>query len=77
MSQERIAKYNIGDITQLNAGGPEMSIKEIISASYNDTSFSGSYRCQWFAGKKLDSGIFPEESLILIRNQGSVPDASE
>ena len=25
--------------------------------------FSGSYRCQWFAGKKLDSGVFPENSL--------------
>ncbi|SFR00718.1 Uncharacterized small protein [Enterobacter sp. kpr-6] len=25
--------------------------------------FKNSYRCQWFAGKKLESGLFAEESL--------------
>jgi uncharacterized protein YodC (DUF2158 family) len=25
--------------------------------------FTGEYKCQWFSGKKLDNGIFPEESL--------------
>ncbi|MCD7986807.1 MAG: YodC family protein [Klebsiella quasipneumoniae] len=24
---------------------------------------TGEYKCQWFSGKKLDHGVFPEESL--------------
>lgn len=69
MSQERIAKYNLGDIVKLNAGGPEMSVKEQLKNSL--------YRCQWFAGKKLDWGDFSEQSLILVREQGESVDASE
>ncbi|MGC2970456.1 YodC family protein [Paraburkholderia aspalathi] len=50
-------KFKIGDIVQLKSGGPEMTVQSIPSST------SSSYRCQWFAGKKLESGPFPEESL--------------
>ena len=64
MSEERIPKYKIGDKVKLNVGGPDMAVKSI-SRNHNDR-FLGQYRCQWFAGKKLDSGEFPEDSLIQI-----------
>lgn len=54
---ENQPKYNVGDQVQLKSGGPCMTIKEL-------TRGSGGYRCQWFAGKKLDGGIFPEDSLM-------------
>ncbi|CQR03487.1 DUF2158 domain-containing protein [Yersinia enterocolitica] len=57
------AKYAAGEIVTLKSGGPEMTIKEVISPSqYGEKLLS--YRCQWFAGKKLDSGVFPEASLM-------------
>jgi len=56
---------NLGDIVKLKSGGPDMTIKEVITNSMTD-GFSGSYRCQWFAGKKLDTGVFPQESLLAV-----------
>lgn len=57
------AKYAAGDIVTLKSGGPDMTVKEVISPSqYGEKLLS--YKCQWFAGKKLDSGIFPEVSLM-------------
>ncbi|VYU56248.1 DUF2158 domain-containing protein [Metakosakonia massiliensis] len=57
-------KFNIGDIVYLVTGGPAMSVSnqetEYDGGNYP---FNGHYKCQWFAGKKLESGIFPEESL--------------
>lgn len=57
-------KFELGDIVKLKSGGPDMTVKEV-HTKMNDE-FSGSYRCQWFAGKKLDMGIFPEESLVAV-----------
>ncbi|OYD24679.1 YodC family protein [Oceanimonas baumannii] len=70
MSAEREAIYELGDIVRLTAGGPEMTINQLISSYSGDRSFSGNYKAQWFAGKKLDSGTFPEESLELVRKRG-------
>lgn len=69
MGQDTQPKYSIGDIVQLNAGGPEMSIYNPIT-DHRDI-WIGSYKCQWFAGKKLDNGNFREESLILVKKQGT------
>lgn len=33
--------------------------------------FTGSYRCQWFAGKKLEDGIFPGDSLELVKPESN------
>lgn len=72
MAELRTAKYKIGDIVKLNAGGPDMTIlRRIQTTPTNGPSmFSGIYECQWFAGKKLDSGKFQEASLILVKQQG-------
>lgn len=71
MSEERKPKYQIGDIVKLNAGGPDMAISAISRARpLNKPSyFRGEYECQWFAGKKLDTGSFQEANLILVKKQ--------
>lgn len=71
MTETRNAKYEIGDIVKLNAGGPDMTIlrRKFITPTNKPTTFSGIYTCQWFAGKKLDSGEFQEASLILVKSQ--------
>jgi uncharacterized protein YodC (DUF2158 family) len=48
-------EWKKGDLVQLKSGGPVMTVQEALSRD--------SYRCQWFAGKKLETGIFPTESL--------------
>jgi uncharacterized protein YodC (DUF2158 family) len=58
--------YNIGDIVKLKSGGPDMTVKEVISGSMTEE-FTGNYRCQWFAGKKLDMGVFPQEALVPVK----------
>lgn len=70
MSDGLVAKYQVGDIVKLSAGGPEMAIKETHPGYAESKKFFGTYRCQWFAGKKLDKGDFPEDSLILVRKKG-------
>jgi uncharacterized protein YodC (DUF2158 family) len=47
-------KFKKGETVQLKSGGPIMTIKDVVL---------GGYRCQWFAGKKLEEGYFPEASL--------------
>ena len=53
-------EYKIGDLVEIKSGGPIMTIK-------NEKKISGKkvsgYYCQWFAGKKLEFGEFPTESL--------------
>jgi uncharacterized protein YodC (DUF2158 family) len=56
--------YSLGDIVKLKSGGPDMTVKEVISSMSGV--FGGNYRCQWFAGKKLDMGVFPQESLLPV-----------
>lgn len=55
-------KFKVGDIVKLKSGGPAMTVKrehEEASSKQPD----GTYACQWFAGKKLEIGQFPEDSL--------------
>ena len=53
-----------GHIVRLKSGGPPMTVQEEID------NFEGikprSYRCQWFAGKKLEWGAFPQNSLEIV-----------
>ena len=45
-------------------------LKRVIRTPLSGPSyFSGLYQCQWFAGKKLDSGEFQEAGLILVKSQ--------
>jgi len=48
-------EWKRGDLVQLKSGGPVMTVQEALSG--------GNFRCQWFAGKKLESGVFPADSL--------------
>lgn len=64
MSDIRKPLYKIGDKVRLNVGGPDMAVKTVDTDHREN--FKGEYRCQWFAGKKLDWGDFPEDSLIPI-----------
>jgi uncharacterized protein YodC (DUF2158 family) len=48
--------FNVGDTVKLISGGPIMTIE--------NNSYFDKIRCQWFAGKKLESGSFPREALI-------------
>ena len=50
-------QFAIGDIVKLKSGGPDMTVRT--SPGLGDKT----YYCQWFAGKKLESGSFPTESL--------------
>lgn len=57
-------KFVIGDIVNLKSGGPEMTVR-FYNKAYNR------YTCQWFAGKKLEQGEFPEDSLEQIKKATS------
>jgi len=52
----KLHEFEIGEIVRLKSGGPDMTVESYISAY-------GRYTCQWFAGKKLESGDFKEASL--------------
>ncbi|KUM15227.1 YodC family protein [Pasteurella multocida] len=54
-------QFHIGDIVKLKSGGPDMTIEKVLRSISEE--FLGFYECQWFAGKKLEKGRFPEESL--------------
>lgn len=40
-----------------------------LGENFQTKEFNGLYSCQWFAGKKLDSGKFPEESLVAVTDE--------
>lgn len=62
-------KFKIGDVVGLKSGGPEMTIKEIITRT---VSFMGEatselkqneIKTQWFFNNELKSGTFNEDQL--------------
>jgi|UPI00048B1524 uncharacterized protein YodC (DUF2158 family) len=67
-TKDRKPLFGLGDNVKLVSGGPDMTINEIFK-NYSTKFFDGSYRAQWFAGKKLESGVFPEESLELVKKK--------
>ncbi|VVQ34501.1 DUF2158 domain-containing protein [Pseudomonas fluorescens] len=52
-----------GTNIKLNCGGPVMAVHSVELRSGEP---NGWVNCQWFAGKKLDSGRFPIESLDVV-----------
>lgn len=64
MNEQRKAKFSLGSKVKLNVGGPEMVVYMI--NEHRSGEFTGTYRCQWFAGKKLENGPFAEESLVEV-----------
>ncbi|MGP2502285.1 YodC family protein [Pantoea ananatis] len=59
-------QFKVGDVIKLKSGGPDMTIKKL-DTTYDSNSkkyvWLKSYTCQWFAGKKLESGSFPHDSV--------------
>jgi uncharacterized protein YodC (DUF2158 family) len=62
-------QFKVGDLVELKSGGAVMTVR------FQNT--TGTYTCQWFAGKKLDDGIFPHDSLKPAVLKPSVPLASD
>ena len=61
-------KFKVGATVALNTGGsPVMSVWSVPSEKGN------SYTCKWFAGKKLDQGMFKEEQLIAADPKAPLP----
>lgn len=60
--------FNVGDLVKLKSGGPDMTVRSL-SEHHISKEFTGVYSCQWFAGKKLDAGNFPEESLEKVEDK--------
>lgn len=56
--------YEIGKLVTLKSGGPTMTIKSE-KRNHRDE-WLGTYECQWFAGKKLERGEFPHDSLNVV-----------
>ena len=52
--------FEVGNIVKLKSGGPEMTVR-----GWSD--LHKGYSCQWFAGKKLEQGHFPLDSLELVK----------
>lgn len=52
--------FQVGQVVRLKSGGPDMTVRSVPS-EHNQV-----YHCQWFAGKKLEGGPFPEESLVPV-----------
>jgi uncharacterized protein YodC (DUF2158 family) len=55
------AVFKVGQLVKLKSGGPDMTVQEVNEPSQYRPAHT--YGCQWFAGKKLDKGTFPGESL--------------
>jgi len=49
--------FQTGEIVKLKSGGPDMTVQTTA------TETTTHLYCQWFAGKKLESGKFPIGSL--------------
>jgi uncharacterized protein YodC (DUF2158 family) len=54
-------QFPIGAKVKLNVGGPVMAVKKY--EHYNNDII-----CQWFSGKKLESGQFAPETLVLVKD---------
>jgi uncharacterized protein YodC (DUF2158 family) len=58
-------KFAVGDIVKLKSGGPDMTVRIVPDAT------GKTYTCQWFAGKKLEQGSFPGDSLEPVKAEGN------
>ncbi|WP_407222178.1 DUF2158 domain-containing protein [Enterobacter roggenkampii] len=63
-------KFSVGSKVKLNVGGPDMSVSHINKNYDSETKklvFNGTVDCQWFAGKKLETGTFRQETLVEVK----------
>lgn len=57
--------FIVGETVKLKSGGPDMTVRALPSTG------STVYTCQWFAGKKLEQGSFPGDSLEPVKAEKS------
>jgi uncharacterized protein YodC (DUF2158 family) len=50
-----MAEFKPGDLVKLKSGGPTTTVKGTVMSGL---------QCQWFAGAKLEMGVFAAESLV-------------
>ena len=55
--------FKVGDTVKL-AGGPVMTVSQVYRDHIDNSKIK--VQCQWFAGKKLENGHFPSESLTRV-----------
>lgn len=63
MSSKSKLLFSVGEVVKLKSGGPDMTVRSVPQDA------SHAYFCQWFAGKKLEQGTFPQDSLELAQSQ--------
>jgi uncharacterized protein YodC (DUF2158 family) len=69
--ERKAMSFKQGEVGVLKSGCPEMTIKKIIgtdtnkveTVAYKQGGSDGDLVCQWFAGNKLESGIFLPSSV--------------
>lgn len=67
MSQAEVAaKFPVGSRVKLKIASPTMIVKAIGTTG-------GYVECQWFAGKKLESGRFAPEALVSDEEDPAAP----
>ena len=49
--------FPVGSIVKLKSGGPDMTVRELTGSGVH---------AQWFAGKKLEQGYFPLDSVEAV-----------
>lgn len=75
---EQLDKLQIGDVVELNSGGPNMTVTLIVAAKEKSDddileAFSAPpekrelVHTTWFVSNKKQDGIFPAESLLCTR----------
>jgi uncharacterized protein YodC (DUF2158 family) len=63
--KKAMAIFAVGDTVRLKSGGPKMTVERMLDPTEIVLSEEPNYRCQWFAGSKLQEGTFPEQSLMV------------
>jgi uncharacterized protein YodC (DUF2158 family) len=59
MEEPMPASFKVGDIVELKSGGPKMTVTELFDED-------DSLRTSWFAGAKMEKGIFPFDALTAV-----------
>jgi uncharacterized protein YodC (DUF2158 family) len=57
-----------GAKVQLNVGGPTMVVKNHVEPMFGPLHEKREILCQWFSGKKLETGSFAPETLVLVKD---------
>ena len=66
-----MAQFEMGDLVCIKSGGPTMTIAEVKHPTPTlDDDGAQRYRCEWFAGAKIQAAIFDEEVLEPADDEG-------